>query len=148
MFPAAVIAPVGSTVVPPLMLTVPAEDVSAPTPEYAPESVTTILPALLTAALNATFPPVVAKVKTFVGVELDTALLTVMAPVLLSVADPLPRRVSIEAGVTLEVPDELVYQVPFSHSPPASAVDVETVIAAGIPLVVTVSEKAVNPWEV
>jgi hypothetical protein len=107
-----------------------------------------MLPELLTAALKATFPPVVVRVRTLLGVELETALLTVMAPVLLRVAEPLPRRVSIEVGVTLEVPDELVYQVPFSHSPPASAVDVETVIAEGIPFVVTVSDKGVNPCDV
>jgi hypothetical protein len=66
-----------------------------------------------------------------------TALLTVMAPVLLSVADPLANRVCSVVGVIFEVPDVLVYQVPLNHSPPVSVVPVATVIADGRPLVVT-----------
>jgi hypothetical protein len=101
-----------------------------------------MLPELLTAALKATFPPVVVKVRTLVGVELETALLTVMAPVLLSVADPLANRVCSVVGVIFEVPDVLVYQVPLNHSPPVSVVPVATVIADGRPLVVTEVDEA------
>ena len=75
------------------MLTGPFVDVMFPEPVKAPESVIAMLPELLTAALKATFPPVVVKVKALVGVELEIAWLTVIAAVLLSVAEPAPSLV-------------------------------------------------------
>jgi hypothetical protein len=103
-----------------------------------------MLPELLTAALKATFPPVVVKVRTLVGVELETALLTVIAAVLLRVAEPTPSLASSTCGVMFEVLRPAVYQVPLIHSPVESNVAVETVMPAGMPLVVTVSEKELN----
>ena len=103
---------------------------------------TAILLELLTAALNAMLPPVVVKVNGLEGVELETALLTVIAPVLLNVADPLANLVCSVVGVIFEVPDVLVYQVPLNHSPPVSVVPVATVIAEGIPFVVTEVDEA------
>jgi hypothetical protein len=65
-----------------------------------------------------------------------------MAPVLLRVAAPLDNLVSNELGVTLEVPEVLVYQIPLNHSPPASKALVETVIEDGIDLVVMEEDEA------
>ena len=42
----------------------------------------------------------------------------------------------------MEVPEELVYQVPLYHSPPGSDVLPDTLIAAGIALVVTAVDEA------
>jgi hypothetical protein len=46
MLPVALIAPVGATVVPPLILNVPSE-VRAPEPEYVPDGVMEIFPELV-----------------------------------------------------------------------------------------------------
>jgi hypothetical protein len=107
-----------------------------------------MLPELLTAALKATFPPEVVKVNALVGVELETALLTVIAAVLLRVAEPTPSLVSSTAGVMFEVLAPAVYQVPLIHSPVESNVPVETVMPAGMPLVVKVCVAFANPGAV
>jgi hypothetical protein len=94
-------------------------------------------PAFETESLKVTSPEVVVKVKCLPDPVPATALLMVTAPVLLRVAEPVPSWEWIAAGVTFEVPDELVYQTPLSHSPLESRAPEETVMAAGIRLVVT-----------
>jgi hypothetical protein len=94
--------------------------------------------------LNVTSPVVVVKVRWLPNPDPETALVTVIAEVLLRVAEPTPSLVSSTAGVMFEVLAPAVYQVPLIHSPVESNVAVETVIPAGMPLVVTVSVKELN----
>jgi hypothetical protein len=73
---------------------------------------------------------------------LETAVETVIEPRLCRVTFREPSCPKSEAGVMFEVPVELVYQLPLSHSPPGSRVEFETVIEDGKPLVVTADEAA------
>lgn len=56
--------------------------------------------------------------------------------------------VVIADGVRFDVPLVLVYQTPFSHSPPESSVEFEMVISEGRALTVTVSLRDSKPEEV